>query len=80
MKIKISTVLKRISILLLLSLGIIVVVFGYKDIPLETLKQKYSNSNSSFIKVQNIEVHYREQGLLSDTNPIVLLQILFPIF
>ena len=73
MKIKISTVLKRISILLLLSLGIIVVVFGYKDIPLETLKQKYSNSNSGFIKVQNIDVHYREQGLLSDTNPIILL-------
>ncbi len=73
MKIKFSTFLKRISILLLLSLGIIVVVFGYKDIPLETLKQKYSNSNSGFIKVQNINVHYREQGLLSDANPIILL-------
>ncbi len=73
MKSMISTLLKRIVILLLLLIAIIALIFGYKDIPLENLKQKYSDSHSDFINVQNIDVHYQERGAKSDRNPIILL-------
>jgi len=40
------------------------------DIPLETLKQKYTNSHSRFIDIDGTLVHYRDQG---SGRPLVLV-------
>ena len=41
---------------------LIVVFFGYQDIPIEQLKKKYTDSYSSFVKVNSMNVHYRDEG------------------
>lgn len=58
---------------------IITTIFGFSalywksDIPLEKLKEKYTNSDSKFIEVDGMSVHYRVEGLAQDSIPIVLL-------
>lgn len=42
----------------------------YKDIPVDDLKKTYANGYSNFIEVNNLNVHYREEG---EGFPIVLL-------
>ena len=61
-----------LAINLLLAL-IIVVVFTHKDIPLNELKLKYTNSDSSFIDINGTNVHYRDVGNSNDSIPIVLM-------
>jgi len=61
-----------LAINLLLAL-IIVVVFTHKDIPLNELKLKYTNSDSSFIDINGTNVHYRDVGNSDDSIPIVLM-------
>ena len=61
-----------LAINLLLAL-IIVVVFAHKDIPLNELKLKYTNSDSSFIDINGTNVHYRDVGNSNDSIPIVLM-------
>jgi pimeloyl-ACP methyl ester carboxylesterase len=61
-----------LSLALLFLLGI-VLFFGYRDIPLDDLKAKYSNAASSFISVNGMEVHYRDEGNQSEKVPIVLI-------
>lgn len=34
----------------------------YSDIPVEDLKQKYANKYSKFISIDNMQVHYRDEG------------------
>lgn len=58
-----------IGVLLLLTL----LFFGYKDIPLDILKEKYANTPSKFITVNGMEVHYRDEGIANDSLPIVLI-------
>ncbi|MDG2432509.1 alpha/beta hydrolase [Flavobacterium sp.] len=66
---------------ILLSIGSLVVIFlittlllfGHRDLPLTDLKAKYANSNSSFIAVEGINVHFRDEGNKNDTIPIVLI-------
>ena len=48
-------------------------LYWKSDIPLETLKEKYANSDSKFIKVDGMSVHYRIEGLAQDSIPLVLL-------
>ncbi len=48
-------------------------MFGHRDIPLNDLKIKYANSNSSFIAVNGMDVHFRDEGVQTDTIPIVLI-------
>ncbi|MEY3678216.1 MAG: hypothetical protein RI924_357 [Bacteroidota bacterium] len=48
-------------------------VFWKNDIPLAQLKQKYAPAPSEFIPVEGLQVHYRDQGKLLDSLPIVLL-------
>jgi pimeloyl-ACP methyl ester carboxylesterase len=67
---------KGLKVLLILtSVGIIgvVLIFGQRDIPLEELKLKYVNAASSFIPVNGMEVHYRDEGKQTDSIPIVLI-------
>ena len=52
---------------------LIVVFFGYQDIPIEQLKKKYTDSYSLFEKVNGMNVHYRDEGEKKDSIPIVLI-------
>ena len=60
-------------------LGLVVVVvlivsfFGYQDIPLYQLKKKYTDSYSSFVRVGDMDIHYKDQGDKKDSIPIVLI-------
>lgn len=67
---------KKLRIILSLALLLIIAVilmFGHRDIPLNDLKIKYANSNSSFIAVNGMDVHFRDEGIQTDTIPIVLI-------
>ena len=67
---------KAIKILLtivLLIFGVIIIFFGYQDISVEKLKVKYANQASSFVAIDGMEVHYRDEGIKSDSIPIVLI-------
>jgi pimeloyl-ACP methyl ester carboxylesterase len=61
--------LMSITILLIL----VALFYGHRDLPLVELKEKYAQTPSAFISVDGMEVHYREEGNLADTLPIVLL-------
>lgn len=49
------------------------IFFGYADIPLADLKEKYAPPPSAFISVDGMEVHFRDEGRSSDSIPIVLI-------
>jgi pimeloyl-ACP methyl ester carboxylesterase len=70
-------VLKKLSKIILASLGLLtllaLLLFGYKDIPLDKLKEKYGPVPSKFVSINGMEVHYRDEGPRSDSIPIVLL-------
>lgn len=64
---------KVIIVFLLLISITVVLLFGHRDIPLEKLKAKYGNKPSSFIEVDGMNVHYRDEGNQTDSIPIVLI-------
>jgi pimeloyl-ACP methyl ester carboxylesterase len=51
----------------------VLVLFGRSDKSLDELKAKYANAASAFIKVDGMDVHYRDEGNTADSLPIVLL-------
>ena len=51
----------------------VVFLFGHRNIPLKDLKAKYTNEASSFIAVDGMDVHYRDEGNKEDSIPIVLI-------
>ncbi|MEO7283519.1 alpha/beta hydrolase [Gelidibacter sp.] len=65
--------LKLISIVVLLLIIAIMIFFGHRDIPVDELKSKYANSESSFIALDGMNVHFRDEGNSNDSIPIVLL-------
>ena len=67
---------KKLTVILsipLLFIIAVILLFVHRDIPLNELKIKYANSNSSFIAVNGMDVHFRDEGLQTDTIPIVLI-------
>ena len=64
---------KIIFICLTIVITAVIIFFGHWDIPLEKLKAKYTNSASQFIKVNGMDVHYRDEGNKSDSIPIILI-------
>ena len=67
---------KSIKIILTLTLLVIIGVtlfFGHGDIPLNELKATYANTSSSFISLNGMDVHFRDEGDQTDTIPIVLI-------
>ena len=60
-----------------LSLFVLVVAlscFYWKnDIPLDTLKSKYTTAASAFVDVMQMQVHYRDEGNKNDSLPLVLI-------
>lgn len=61
----------------LLSVIIIVIVFlaalFEKDIPRDQLKAKYTNTSSHFMPLMGMQVHYRDEGVATDSVPLILL-------
>ena len=67
---------KKLTVILsipLLFIIAVILLFVHRDIPLNELKIKYANSSSSFIAVNGMDVHFRDEGLQTDTIPIVLI-------
>ena len=52
---------------------IVIIFFGYKDIPLNKLKAKYATTPSEFINMDGMDVHYRDEGNKMDSLPLVLI-------
>ncbi|CAM1354302.1 alpha/beta fold hydrolase [Tenacibaculum insulae] len=67
---KIVKVTLLIIALVFTSIG---VFYGHQDIPVEKLKEKYVNKASSFVAINGMEVHYRDEGVKLDSIPIVLI-------
>ena len=65
-----TTLLILFSVVVLISL--ISVFFGYSDIPIDDLKDKYAQS-SSFMEMDGMNVHFRDEGESDDSVPILLL-------
>ena len=65
--------LKRISLLILILITILVIYYYQKDIPVNTLVKKYCNSESRFIPLMGMQVHYRDEGNSLDSIPVVLI-------
>ena len=66
-------ILKIILSLTALLIVAFIIIFSHRDIPLDDLKIKYANSNSSFVAVNKMDVHFRDEGVQTDTIPIVLI-------
>lgn len=64
---------KAILLIITLVLISIIILYRYQDIPVEKLKEKYANKASSFITINGMDVHYRDEGVKSDSIPIVLI-------
>ena len=73
MKRSLSKIIKLTLFGIAVLMILIATFFGYQDIPLEDLKAKYATSPSSFVSVDGMEVHYRDEGALKDSIPIVLI-------
>ncbi|MFT5215984.1 MAG: pimeloyl-ACP methyl ester carboxylesterase [Glaciecola sp.] len=65
--------LKVVLTFALLFVIAIMILFGHRDIPLNELKAKYTNTESSFISVDGMDVHFRDEGNQTDSIPIVLI-------
>lgn len=61
-------------LLLLLAIVIIGMVVLYRsDVPLDDLTATYAPPPSQFMRLYNVDVHYRDEGDISDSLPIVLV-------
>ncbi len=67
---------KIIKIALISIVGLIIIIvtlYGHRDIPLEDLKVKYAKAPSSFVALDGMNVHFRDEGNTHDSIPIVLI-------
>ena len=62
-----------ISIGFILSIVFLMVAFYQPDLPVDKLKEKYTNSASQFTLLDGMNVHFRDEGPSADTLPLVLL-------
>jgi pimeloyl-ACP methyl ester carboxylesterase len=65
--------LKIILAFVMLIIAGVLLFFGHRDIALDELKEKYANSESSFIAIDRMNIHYRDEGNPTDSIPIVLI-------
>ena len=71
-----KTLLKILKYLLLVLVILVLgfIAFNWKnDVSVEELKKKYANAESEFVEIDGMQVHFRDQGIQSDTLPIVLI-------
>ncbi len=65
--------LKYLAFILFGLLTIFVLLSIKQDIPIDDLKATYAQTPSKFIKIKNINIHYRIEGVENDTLPIILI-------
>lgn len=53
--------------------SVLLLLFYKSDTPKDLVKQKYANASSRFMPIMGMEVHYRDEGNLSDSLPILFL-------
>jgi pimeloyl-ACP methyl ester carboxylesterase len=68
-----SRLLKALFLIILLLIILVAGFYGYQDIPVEDLKEQYATPPSAFISIDNMAVHYRDEGNPADSLPIVLI-------
>ncbi|MCP4882421.1 MAG: alpha/beta hydrolase [Flavobacteriales bacterium] len=68
-----TRIIKAVVGITLLLVLLLILFFGHKDIPMDQLKEKYANEASSFIEIDEMNVHYRDEGNPSDSIPLVLI-------
>ena len=71
-----KTIFKFLKYLLLVIVILILgfVAFNWKnDVSVEELKKRYANTESEFVEIDGMQVHFRDQGLATDSLPIVLI-------
>lgn len=68
-----KSVFKSIKIIIPILVILIISLFGYQNIPIEKLKKKYTSLSSSFVKIDGMNVHFRDEGEKIDSIPIVLI-------
>lgn len=61
-----------VTALLIIS-ATVILCFGQKDKSITDLKEKYANKSSSFLTLDGMDVHYRDEGNLTDSIPIILI-------
>lgn len=66
-------VLKFLLIFAVVAILGIVLFFGHSDLSLAELKPKYANNPSSFISVDGMDVHFRDEGNPNDSIPLILI-------
>ncbi len=65
---------KNIILLAVLALIVLMIwAFHTPDLPLDTLKEKYTNTASRFVAIEGMQVHYRDEGPSTDSIPLLLL-------
>ncbi len=69
----IGKILKVLLVILLALMGLICLLFGYKDKSVRSLQDKYAPAPSTFVEIEGMNVHYRDEGNPFDTLPLVLL-------
>lgn len=69
----ISTFLKYALLLILVVMVGFCALNWRNDLPLDELKQKYTNSESEFVEIDGMQVHYRDEGNTSDSIPLILI-------
>ncbi|MEY4628285.1 MAG: hypothetical protein RLZZ595_611, partial [Bacteroidota bacterium] len=64
---------KKITLIVVIIVVAVLALLYKSDIPLNELKEKYTNENSKFIPVMGMDVHYRDEGNKNDSVPLVLV-------
>jgi pimeloyl-ACP methyl ester carboxylesterase len=61
-------------VLVLVLLFILVSIFyGYRDIPVSELATKYGGTSAQFVTIDSLKVHFRDEGVQTDSVPFVLI-------
>jgi pimeloyl-ACP methyl ester carboxylesterase len=58
-----------LALILILSIGVAVAMWMYRDIPAEQLEAKYAGPASRFVNIEGVRIHYRDEG----AGPVVVL-------
>lgn len=69
----IASWLARIVLFLLIILLITGIIYYKKEIPPEKLIARYGNTESKFMNLMGMQVHYRDEGNPLDSTPLILI-------
>jgi pimeloyl-ACP methyl ester carboxylesterase len=65
--------IKILLFILLFGFFSLIIIFWKNDLSLDYLKTKYANKESEFMSINGIQVHFRDQGPVTDSLPLVLI-------